>query len=128
MSAQPGFTPQHPIVEDLCNGFWRLHDPLYYRAPDGRDWLIPAGLKTDFGSVPAVVDWIIPAIQTIADPAYILHDYLYSEHRAGMDRCRDRQDADNILYDALMVCGVARWRARLIYAGVRLGGWRAWRD
>lgn len=123
---QPGFYPPRPIVEDLCDGFWRLHDKLDYYSTGGRGWTIPAGTITDFGSVPEVVDWIIPSIETIADPAYIFHDYLYSEHRAGLDRCKDRNEADHLLYEALLICGVAKWRARLIWAGVRMGGSVAW--
>ena len=122
----PGFTPQHPVVQDLCNGFWQLFCPLSYLAPDGRAWTVPSGFLTDFGSVPDIVDWIIPAISTQADPAYVLHDFHYACHRDGFEAVKDRADADQILYDALLVCGVARWRARLIWAGVRSGGWVAW--
>ena len=121
-----GFNPQHPIVQDLCNGFWRLYEPLSYRAPDGRSWIIPKGFLTDFGSVPAVVDWIIPAIETVADPAYILHDYLYAQHRAEKDECVSRKDADEILRAALLVCGVGRVKAGIIYWAVRAGGSMAW--
>jgi len=89
--------------------------------------MVPSGFLTDFGSVPDVVDWIIPAISTQADPAYVLHDFHYACHRDGFEAVKDRKDADQILYDALLICGVARWRARLIWAGVRSGGWVAWR-
>ena len=121
-----GFNPQHPIVQDLCNGFWRLYEPLSYRAHDGRSWIIPKGFLTDFGSVPAVVDWIIPAIETVADPAYILHDYHYAQHRAGKDETVSRRDADEILRAALLVCGVGRVKAGTIYWAVRAGGSMAW--
>lgn len=121
-----GFVPKHPIVQDLCNGFWRLHEPLFYDAPDGRSWMVPKGFLTDFGSVPAVVDWIIPAIESLADPAYILHDYHYAKHRAGEDVTVSRKDADDILYTALRVCGVGKTKARIIYWAVRAAGGAAW--
>ena len=121
-----GFTPQFPVVRNLLNGLWELVEPVTYLSPDGRAWVIPAGTKTDWGSVPDVVDWIIPANSTQADPAYLLHDFHYACHRAGFEAVRSRQDADQILYDALLVCGVARWRARLIFYGVRIGGSVAW--
>ena len=117
-----GFYPAHPIVENLCNGFWRFVDPLFYDAPDGRSWMIPRGFETDWGSVPAVVDWIIPRNSTQADPAYALHDLLYRHH----SKCRDRADADNILLNALAVCGVSWMRRNTIWLAVRAGGWKAW--
>lgn len=121
-----GFTPKHPIVEDLCNGFWRVHEPVLFQAADNRSWIIPENFLTDFGSVPAVVDWIIPANSSKADPAYLLHDLLYARHRDGYPACRDRADADAILHDALLICGVGRVKAWIIYKAVRLGGAAAW--
>lgn len=121
-----GFIPKHPIVQDLCNGFWKLHEPLFYDASDYRSWMIPRGFITDFGSVPKIVDCIIPAIESVADPAYILHDYLYGMHRKGDDRCNGRDDADNILYEALRICGVGRIKAGTIYYAVRCFGSFAW--
>lgn len=121
-----GFIPKHPIVQDLCNGFWKLYEPLFYDSPDKRSWMIPRGFLTDFGSVPACVDWIIPSVETVADPAYILHDYLYAKHREHDDRCMSRHDADQILYDALRLCGVSKVKAATIYYACRLGGSMAW--
>jgi hypothetical protein len=121
-----GFTPPHPVVQDLCNGIWVIWEPLFYDGPDGRYWTIPKGFRTDFGSVPDLVDWIIPAMASIADPAYVLHDYLYWLHRNGQDGCVDRADADQILLDALKVCGVSCVKRYTIYWAVRAGGWVAW--
>ncbi len=123
-----GFSPKHPVVVDLCNGKWRLHEPIRYTAPDGRQWTMPEGLETDFGSIPNALEWI-PGLEpwgTEGDAPYILHDYLYACNRAGKPECRDRKDADQILYDALRLCGVGRVRAGVIYYGVRVGGWVAW--
>ena len=125
-AVKAGFTPQFPVVRNLLNGLWELVEPVTYCAPDGRQWVAPAGFLTDWGSVPDVVDWIIPSNSTEADLPYLFHDLLYHLHRTGQDACRDRADADGILYDALLVCGVARWLARLIWAGVRAGGFVAW--
>lgn len=123
-----GFAPHHPIVVDLCNGRWRLHEPLTYSAPDGRAWTIAAGFETDFGSIPAPLEWL-PGLKpygTEGDCPYILHDWLYYCHRTRQDRCKDRADADSILYAALLICGVGRIRAWVIYRAVRMGGWKAW--
>lgn len=122
-STPVGFQPQQPIVQDLLNGDWKLHEPLHYHAPDGRSWKIRKGFITDYGSIPEALDWI-PGLDTNgtdADCPFILHDYLYHSHE-----CEGRKDADTILYEALLVCGVGRFRAGVIYAGVRVGGGWAW--
>lgn len=122
----PGFFPRYPVVRNLLNGLWELVEAIVYVAPDGRSWAIPMGFRTDWGSVPAVVDWIIPGNSTEADPAYLIHDWLYYLHRTGRDACRDRADADAILYSALLICGVGRVKAKVIYWAVRIGGAQAW--
>ena len=122
----PGYYPPYPVVRNLLNGLWELVDPVTYLSPDGRAWTAPAGLLTDWGSVPAVVDWIIPANSTKADLPYLFHDLMYYRHRIGKDVCRDRQDADGILYEALRLVGVGRVKALTIYWAVRAAGWKAW--
>ena len=123
------FAPKHPVVRDLCNGKWELVEPLRYRHPrDHRVWDMPAGLLTDFGSIPTPLEWL-PGLEpygTEGDCPYILHDYLYLCNRQGHPQCRDRKDADQILYDSMWEAGVSRVRAWVIWSGVRVGGWRAW--
>jgi hypothetical protein len=36
--------------------------------------------------------------------------------------------ADRVLLEAMEVLDVSRWKRRAIYAGVRVGGWKAWGD
>lgn len=123
-----GFQPKHPIVKDLCNGLWELHEEVIYISPMGRVWFIPKGFLTDFGSIPKFLDWI-PGLQTNgtdADNPFILHDWLYHCHRIGKDQCRNKADADNILLEAMDDSGVGYTRRHIIYTGVRLGGSIAW--
>lgn len=124
---QVGFRPKHPVVRDLCNGFWELVEPLTYTDPAGKAWPIPAGLKTDFGSIPDALEWI-PGLEpwgTEGDPPYVLHDSEYQRHRTGESN-RTRKEVDDQLHESLRVCGVGRVRAAVIYYGVRAGGWIAW--
>ncbi|MFP5338161.1 MAG: DUF1353 domain-containing protein [Gammaproteobacteria bacterium] len=44
----------------------------------------------------------------------MLHDWLY--------RRALRKDADRVFLNALRSSGIARWRAYLMFAGVRIGG------
>ncbi len=123
-----GFTPLHPVVVDMCDGFWKMHEPLQYTTEDSRIFTIPSGQLTDYGSIPEILDWIpgLAGNGTDADCSYLLHDYLYSEHRAGRGKVKDRAEADVLLLEALKVCGVGYVRRYTIYWGVRVGGGIAW--
>ncbi|WP_240921154.1 DUF1353 domain-containing protein [Metapseudomonas otitidis] len=49
----------------------------------------------------------------------VIHDYLYGTANLS------RRQSDEVFYNALRSSGVARWRAWLMWAGVRIGGhWR----
>lgn len=81
---------------------------------------VPVGFYTDFGSVPRWLPMIYALIgNTCHDPA-IVHDWLY------YSAITDRKTSDQILIEALKVCGISAWRCWLFYAGVRAGGWASW--
>jgi hypothetical protein len=77
----------------------------------------PAGFVTDLCSKPQV------ALAFMGDNEQeesLPHDLAYSK------RCIPRDVADHMLYEACILNGVPRWRAALIYAGVRIGGGSHW--
>lgn len=100
---------------------------------------------TDFASVPWFARWLIKTWGRYTNPA-VIHDYLY---RGGeiMNAAPDgsivwrsrytkaqhiwpkmtRRGADGIMLEAMKVMSVPSWQRYLIYAGVRIGGWRGWR-
>ena len=115
-------------VEQLEGGRWLTLAPLRY----GSDLLgctltVPARFITDFASVPRwlPLTWYLTG-DTAHRPAAI-HDWIYQRHVAeGIDRAR----ADAVLYEAMGVDEiepVPDWQRGLIWAGVRAGGWVAWR-
>lgn len=53
--------------------------------------------------------------------AGILHDWLFRTGHV------DRATADALYHEALIALGLSRWRAFVRWAGVRVGGWSAWR-
>ena len=121
------FLPLEIDVRDNLDGTWTLLQPLTYVASDGTNYHVPAGFVTDFGSIPEIL-WEIPALVpngSAADPAYVLHDYLYTLHHKGIG-LMTRKQADDLLLEALAVCGVNWLRRYTIYSGVRMGGWAAW--
>lgn len=117
---------------------WELLEPCIYHLhePDGPEWVMAGtGFVTDFGSIPRIL-WVFPSFHPNGRfrRAYVIHDKLYRdpviltrspEGVAGVRICH-RDEADAILLEAVDVLG-ANWLARrVIYRGVRLGGWHAW--
>jgi hypothetical protein len=82
---------------------------------------VPAGFKTDLASIPAPVWILIPKVGKY-DKAAVIHDFLYANNGC------TRDEADNVLKEAMRVLNVPGWRLHLIYAGVRAGGWDSWND
>lgn len=102
---------------------WKLAEDCIYRvgSADSDDTvLMKEGFETDFGSVPQALWWLVNP-HGPATPAYVLHDWLYHTGQ------RNRFVSDAILMEALEVCGVGGFQRWMIYKGVRMGGWFAWR-
>lgn len=131
----------------------QLQGGFMYQDPQHGTVQVPMGFETDFASVKPirtiawsllamslVIGWFAPeagamigsmgygslalyaSVVGYGDAAATIHDWLYSVGSAGR---MDRKAADQVFRNALCSSGVARWRAWLMWAGVRLGGhWR----
>lgn len=142
---------QEPLRVDLAiNGEGAcLLSSFTYRDQAHGTISVPAGFETDFASIKPLrtIAWILLALSLVVgwfwpsagafigslgygafalyagvvgygDAAAVIHDRLYFTAELG------RKDADQVFYNALRSSGVARWRAWLMWAGVRLGGSR----
>jgi len=100
-------------VRKLEGRDWLLLAPFVV-AVDGEAIKVPAGYVTDFASVPR---WPLAFMLTggLGEKSATVHDWLY-EIKAGRDY------ADNVLRALLIAEGEPEWRARAMYAGVRVGG------
>jgi hypothetical protein len=58
----------------------------------------------------------LPLFDNACFPAAVVHKYLYSDSGFA------RKAADKVFYRAQRASGVARWKAGLMYAGVRVFG------
>lgn len=90
--------------------------------------IVEAGFLTDFWSIPRFLWWLFNPTEWIA---YILHDQLYEDQYVliGEDQLKryiTREEADQILYQALLVEWCPEWSAKLQYVGLRLGWWYRW--
>lgn len=108
---------------------WRLEEPYTYLLGTGCEVTVPAGFKTNFGTVPRFF-WRVIAPQEMREAA-VLHDYLCNEHHG----CKpfempqsgySRWIADAILYEIMERLNIAgpirRW---LVFRAVR--GWAIWK-
>lgn len=109
------------LVRRLDGVNWQLASPLHYVAANGDVFRIPAMFTTDFASC-RVGRWTLLGWRATYSPAAVLHDYLYRE---GIET---RAEADRLFREALTAdrCHpVDVWKG---YLGVRLFGWRYWRQ
>lgn len=81
---------------------------------------VPAGFVTDLASVPRLARPFLDINGRSAKPA-VLHDWLYTS------QTMPRGDADALFLEALRAEGVRLAGPWIYWAGVRVGGWVAWR-
>jgi len=111
------FEPGSLTVSRVDANTWALVDELVYQGSWER-FVVPAGFRTDFASVPRVVTWLVPRFGAYTLAA-ILHDWLCSEGiRSGTVTS---QDADGIFRRVMRESGVPVLRRWLMWAGVRWG-------
>lgn len=82
--------------------------------------IVPKGFDTDLASIPRAFRWLLDQ-NGKSKKAAVLHDFMYRTGRLS------RKAADDLFHRALIAEGVnpiGRW---LYWAGVRLGGWAAYK-
>ena len=91
---------------------------------------------TDKGSVPRLIQTIAPYYFDRAkyERAYYFHDSAYAHggvwvavHGGWEFKKITRKQADTMLRDMILLENGSKMNARLIYAGVRAGGWASWK-
>jgi len=94
----------------------------------GRAVTVPAGLVTDFASIPrAVWDLLDPEDPIIAWPS-VVHDYLYGcGGRLPDGFTYTRDDADAVLREAMEFCGAGHFIREAVYEAVEKFGGDHWR-
>mgnify|MGYP001568745534 FL=1 len=104
-------------MEYLGDGTWKLLTPFVARI-DGEPYVVPADTETDLDSVPRLplAYWLAKGR---AVKSAVLHDWLYRLQKP-------RQWADDVMLAAMEAEGVNGFMRRLIWAGVRAGGWHAY--
>lgn len=94
--------------------------------------LVPKGFLTDFASIPWPISMLIPKDGDYNQPA-VLHDYLYSRLGRLYNMTYNRAKCDSVFLEAMEVINlldnfsIPLLKRRIIYRGVRVGGWYGWR-
>lgn len=111
-----------PLRAEKSGPHWTILQPLIYESDVAqRVFIVPEGFVTDFASVPRLpLAFLLTGDQ--AHEAAVIHDYIYAH------KLLTRSQADAVFKEAMGVSGEPGWRAWLMWAGVRLGGWVAWND
>lgn len=118
MNAFSPLFPDPPKVRHLGGRFYVLTEDYRVKL----DWFeatIPAGFVTDFASVPIWARWLIGR-RGSHEAAALVHDWLYCAQPVS------RRAADRIFRRLLIELDVPVWRRALLFAGVRLGGWKGY--
>lgn len=86
------------------------------------------GFVTDYASIDALYNILTflfyALLMSYGDKGATIHDWLYSGYGIEVEPGRfyypTRKECDQIFYRALRAEGIAKWRAWIFYAGVRL--------
>lgn len=92
-----------------------------YQLYEGYDDL-PKGLVIDGASIPRIL-WVWKPPDGIHRGPAAHHDWNYIGKGWGL---RTRKQCDDLLYAELLEAGLAPCDARLMWLGVRIGGWYVW--
>jgi hypothetical protein len=108
------------LIEDDQSGIWELVVPFSFQSDlAGITIVAPQGFRTDFCSVPRV-----PLAYTLlgdrARQSGTIHDALYTSHIV------DRETADKVLHEMLLLNGVDEIEAAAFYIAVRQYGGSHW--
>ena len=114
------FEPGSLTVRRVDANTWSLVDDLVYQGSWER-FVVPAGFRTDFATVPRVVTWLVPRFGAYTLAA-VLHDWLVSTGiRTGAVSAREADGLRRVMREA----GVPVLRRWMMWAGVR---WAALAD
>ena len=118
-------------IWDVCSD---KEEPLTVEI-DGVLYRIDYHIKSDLGSVPRSLQRWLPRWfeRDRYSQSYIFHDNLYNQHglwvavAGGWEFCEfTRAQADEFLYKCLLIEGASKANAKMIWLGVRMGGWNPW--
>jgi hypothetical protein len=124
-----------PVLTAYIDGdTWRLVRDVTYRVCEGphagKTLTMRSGFVFDWASTPSLLWFCLPKAGKKGNPygiAALIHDWLY-RHRAIAGQPITRAEADEVFLEVLRYLGVHNWFARMMWSGVRVGGWLFWKS
>lgn len=125
-----------PLELEYIDGhLWEVTAPFEYcvgSETSETKVVVPKGFITDFASVPKVLWNMLPPTGSYGKAA-VVHDFLYQHPWVNIPgpvttKILDRKSCDDIFNEAMGVLNVGTWTRRLVYSGVRVGGWKPWNE
>lgn len=83
---------------------------------DEKTFKVPKGFLTDLASVPRILWILIPPFGKYTKAA-VIHDYLCYKSIIS------RKEGDKVFYKIMIRDGTKKWKAKIMYLGVRLYSW-----
>lgn len=83
---------------------------------------VPKGFVTDFASIPKIFWSILGHPMGKYAAAAVLHDFMY------FLKTFSRKISDQIFENAMKILKVPKWKRKIIYYAVRVGGKWAWKN
>lgn len=138
---------RQPNISPIADGVYQLVETYTYQwKSKGTTWkiIIPKGYKSDGCSVPRIA-WTLSGITPdgLIRSAAILHDWLYDhagrlphgsfkrlENGVWIDTHTTfwkRKEADQFFANVMKASGVSKFKRRIAYLAVRMGGWTGWK-
>jgi len=115
------------IGEQKGGSLWRLERVLiFYSESLDAEIRVPMGFITDFSSVPRL-PFMYWWFGNRASRPGVIHDWLYEKAKV-QGRPITRSQADEVWREACDADGQDYLSSRSMWAGIRAGGWWAWRD
>lgn len=110
------------VVYAVTDTKWRLVQPLIYYSKILKSKIVVSeGFETDFASVPRI-PFIYSLYGDRAHSCATIHDFLYQKQWVS------RWKADRIFLEAMGARKKPFYIRYPMWAGVRLGGWVAWKE
>ena len=118
---------ENPAGASRTVQLWEVMQPLTFVSVNWGPLTVPAGMVTDFGSVPRMTKAIVDDDDPRFLRGFLIHDFLYwRAGNLGDGRLLTRIDADDVLCECARSDGAPAFKIFVVRAAVRIGGAAAW--
>lgn len=105
---------------------YQLTEEFVYESDKYGTIIVPAGLVTDFASVPGGLKWFLDDDSPCIVYAAVVHDFLYTNSGVTSGKGFSREEADDVLREAMLKSGATKVQAWLAWKAVRTFGGKHW--